>query len=491
MRSTRLLVSIVAVGAAASLGPGGCSCNSSSSGSPPAQDQNNDAASDDSGESTPTPEGGSEASTVVEAGAVAEGGTTYAEAGGDGAIAPPAVTYNVCPDNGPTNTSFANAYPLTLDSSGFADLGAGILQGSDDWFSWVAPKHDPAHVWVSYTVPTGDTTTLQLENENISSNDVGYDDSARTTNSQTLETYFETTNQGTFYSDISSNGSACTSFDYYVDALFCTDQYEDNDYETTGNESGPAPIALQTTAYSAPTTWATATANFSATINDLDPDFYSFVSPLHDPMSATVTYTEPTNETATLNIEVDNAATSDQGYDDSSRSTDSQTLNVVWEGNAQATYILDVQSGNSSSNGVCSSYTVALNGLWCTDEYEDNDTEDAAVTLPDTSSTPTTATISSLDPDYYIIPNPSTNGSCTVVYTVPTTSTQQLNLEVDSSGSQSDINYDDSPTMTSTTSTTATWTLTVNWTSEDSPEYLDVSASAKDCTTYTISCTSN
>jgi hypothetical protein len=396
----------------------------------------------------------------------------------------------VCPDNSPTNTSFANAYSLTLNSSGFADLGAGVLQGSDDWFSWTAPKHDPAHVWVSYTVPTGNTTTLQLENENISSSDVGYDDSARTTNSQTLETYFETTNQGTFYSDISSNGSSCQSFDYYVDALFCTDQYEDNDYETTGNESGPAPITLQTTAYSAPTTWATATANFSATINDLDPDFYSFVAPLHDPMSATVTYTEPTNETATLNIEVDNSATNDQGYDDSSRSTNSQTLNVVWEGNAAATYILDVQSGNSSSNGVCSSYTVALNGLWCTDNYEDNDTEDTAVTLPDTTTTPTTATISSLDPDYYIIPTPAANGSCVVTYTVPTTSTQQLNLEVDSSGDQSDINYDDSPTMTSTTSTTATWTLTVTWTSSDTPEYLDVSASAQECTTYTIQCTS-
>jgi len=345
-------------------------------------------------------------------------------------------------------------------------------------------------VWISYTVPAGGTAQLQLEDLNIGDHDITYDDTSRATASQTLDTYFETTATGTFYSDISSNDTTCQQFDYYVDALFCTDQYEDNDTEQT-----PYALTFATTGYSAPTTWATAAVStVNATINDLDPDYYSVVAPLHDPMSASVSYSEPAGETAELNLEVYNSGGNDQGYDDTSRTTPSQTLNVVWEpAAAGGTYVVYVSSGNSTSDGVCTANTVTVNGLWCTDNYEDNDTLATPSTLPDTSSTPATATVTSLDPDYYALPAASqtVNGTCTVTYTIPTTSTQQLNIEVyDSTGD--DNGYDDSPTMTASTSTTNTWTLTVNWTATTYPTTeLNVTASQQDCTTYTISCTSN
>ena len=147
----------------------------------------------------------------------------------------------------------------------------------------------------------------------------------------------------------------------------------------------------------------------------------------------------------------------------------------MFEGTAGGTYYLHV---SSNKDGVCAPYTAAINGLWCTDNYEDNDTFATAAALP---STATTATISGLDEDFYVINSPSTNGSCSVSYTVAAGSTQQLSIEVDDIG---DHYIDNMDTSRSTTSQT----LTVSWTSTDSPYSLHVTASAQECTTYTITC---
>jgi hypothetical protein len=500
MRSTRLLISIVAVGTAASLGPGGCSCNSSSSSSPPAQ---GDDAGDDSGQQTTPDGGGSEASTPVEAGGATEAGTpteagTVSEAG-SGTVsdagpppdidAAPTATYNVCPDTSPTNTSFTSAYTLGLDAYGFGALTAGVVTDSDEYFVWTPPKHDPTHVWVSYTVPSASSDTqLSLVNYNASHTNIADDPTSRTGLSQTLETYFETNgNQSIYFTDVGSNETTCQPFNYYVDALFCTDQYEDNDTETT-----PAPLTFATTQGSG-TTWATANVSINGTINDLDDDYYSVVAPLSDPMSASVSYTVAATESEQLGLVVYDPSDTNVGDDPTERSGTSQTLNVVWEAKKQATYVVYVSSGNSTSNAVCTANTVAVNGLWCTDNYEDNDTISTPATLPDTSSTPATATISSLDDDYYTLPDSAQtlSGTCTVTYTVPTTSDQQLNIVVYDS-QQTNIGDDGSPTQVSSSGGMTTWQLAVDWsTSTYSAETLYVSAGEEACTQYTITCSAD
>ncbi|MGH7272114.1 MAG: hypothetical protein ACREJ3_16915, partial [Polyangiaceae bacterium] len=197
--------------------------------------------------------------------------------------------------------------------------------------------------------------------------------------------------------------------------------------------------------------------------------------PLSDPMSASVTYTRPAGDTVNLDLIVNDSTNKYVNEDTSARTMASQTLSTVWEATAGETYRVEV---HSNTNGVCADYSAAFNGLWCTDGFEDNDTFATAKAIP---ATATIATVTNNDDDWYTITGPGTNGSCTVTYTVPTGSTQQLNVVVVDSSSGY-INED------TTARSGSTQTLTASWVSTDAPYAVHVSASQQECTQYTITC---
>ena len=88
-------------------------------------------------------------------GATTDGATTDGETadGGDAAIAdlPVPDLTGVCPENAPTNVSFAAAAPLpTLDAYGRVRVGAGVSAGNDDGSRSTHPSTTP-YGWRSTT----------------------------------------------------------------------------------------------------------------------------------------------------------------------------------------------------------------------------------------------------------------------------------------------------------------------------------------------------
>jgi hypothetical protein len=481
MRSTGIIFSISALALGAmTFGAGACN---SSSGTPPAQGTGADSGGQGDDGSTGSSSGGSSSGGSSSGGSSSGGSSSGGSSSGgsssggsssggsdSGIDLPPPDLSNVCPDSNPTNLTFATADSLPLDTYGQARVGAGVIQGSDDWFSFVAPKHDPANILVNYTVGAGNTSQLRLDDYVTTDNFVTNDTTTRTLSSQTLSTFFETTAQETYSVRIQSSTATCTPFDLFVKALYCTDQYEDNDDTTQC-----ATIPLTSTAYTAPTTWATDNANISATIDGLDDDWYTITAPLSDPMSTSVTYTRPAGDTVTLRLDIYDNLANFVTNDTTARSMATQTLNTIWEGTAGTAYRIRVQS---NTDDVCADYTAAFVGLWCTDNYEDDDTFATAKALP---ATATPATITSGDDDWYILTGPGANGSCNVTYTVPAGSTQQLRVDVYDVGNNF-INND------TTTRSSSTQTLSATWTSSDAPYAVRVQASALECTSYTITC---
>jgi hypothetical protein len=456
MRSTGLLVAVSAVALCMA------ACTSTTVIAPTPVRSTDDASTDDA--STTTDDG----STPSTNDASPDSGSTV-----QGNLPPPNLS-NVCPDNNPTNTAFAMAQSIPVNSAGQARIGAGVIGGSDDWFTFVAPKHDPTLVQTNYTVSPGDTTTLTLDVYDTTDSFVANDHSSRTTNSQSLNATFEANAGASYYARVESDNSAtCTPLDFYVQSLYCTDPYEDNDSTTQC-----APIALTSTAFAAPTTWATSTAKFNATIDGYDEDWYSFTAPLSDPMSTSVTYTRPAADTVTLTLDIHDSTDSFVANDHSARTTASQTLNTVWEAVAGAQYRIRVLSG---SQGVCADYSVAINGLWCTDNFEDNDTQATAKSITEGVAVP--ATVTSGDDDWYVLPAAPTNGSCSVTYTAQgATDTSTLTLDLyDMTGSF--VANDHS------SRNTASQTLTASWTNAGAkPHYALVRSDNLFCEPYTINC---
>ncbi len=479
MRSNGILFSISALALGAmTFAAGACNSSSGSPAAPPPPGDDSGQGDDGAtGSSSGASSSGASSSGASSSGASSSGSSSGASSSGSssgdaGTGLPPPNLSNVCPDSNPTNLTFATAESLTLDTIGEARVGAGVITGSDDWFSFVAPKHDPANILVNYTVGTGNTSQLRLDDYDTTDSYVANDTSTRTLSSQTLSTFFETTAQETYSVRIQSNSATCTPFDLYVKSLYCTDQYEDND-----DTSQCAAIPLSATAFTAPTTWATDNASINATIDGLDDDWYAVTAPLSDPMAASVTYTRPAGDTVTLRLDIHDATDNFVTNDTSPRAMATQTLNTIWEGTAGTTYRVRVQSDTEK---VCANYSAAFQGLWCTDNFEDDDTFATAKAIP---ATATPATVTSGDDDYYLITGPGANGSCSVTYTVPAGSTQQLRVDVYDVGDNF-INNDTSARSG------ATQTLSAAWTASDAVPYaVRVQASsATECTSYTITC---
>src|SRR5262249_14649597 len=93
-----------------------------------------------------------------------------------------------------------------------------------------------------------------------------------------------------------------------------------------------------------------------------------------------------------------------------------------------------------------------------------------------------TATISSLDDDYYLFQNPAADGGCTLTYTVPFASSQQIGMGVyDADG----VRIDESEFPRSGPSQT----LSVEWKAGDKrPATLWIAAFEEECTTYQVTC---
>lgn len=405
---------------------------------------------------------GSAGANAAGAGGVNAGGAAGAAGSGSTDLPPPDLS-GVCPgpDQYETNNTQATAHALTLDSQGRVRIGAGVTQSDEDFYSFTAPKHDPVQVFTNYTVGAGNTSSLSLTAYDATQSYITDDSHARTTPSDTLNIFWEADAGANYTLDVASSTDTCTPYDLYIKALSCTDSYEDND-----DQSHAAPITLD----------SSSKADFDATIDGLDDDYYSFTAPKADPVSAVVTYTRPANDQDDLSLTIYDATSSYVTDDSTNRTTTTQTLTTVWQAAAAgAIYHVGV---SASEDGVCAPYNVKFNGLWCTDSFEDNDDFATAKTLPSGTQN---ATITSSDDDYYRL-SAGSSGTCTVTYTVPANSAQQLSLTLYDSN-QGYITDD------STKRTGNTQTLTTSWTNSNAvPAYVNVSASEKECTSYTISC---
>jgi hypothetical protein len=276
-----------------------------------------------------------------------------------------------------------------------------------------------------------------------------------------LHAEFEATAGGTYALAVRSDNATCTAYELDINALVCTDAYEDNDTQQTA-----ATIALDAT---------TQKASLSATIDGRDDDYYKFTAPKKDPIKVTGTYTRPAGDTADLSLTIYDQTGTYVIDDSASRTQASETMQTVWESAAAGeTYYIKI---NSSLNDVCAAYDVAIDGLTCTDSLEDNDDFASAKALSGSQS----LTISALDDDYFTFTPAGATGTCTVTYTPSSTGTQQLGITLYSA--TQDYITDDH-----TARTGASQTLTVSWASGDSPHYVKVDASDNECTTYTINC---
>lgn len=339
-------------------------------------------------------------------------------------------------------------------------FAAEITTGNDDYFQFTTPKGDPANVTVRYTVAGVATTELQLFVSDATQTTVASDTSARTTPSQTLQANWQSSAQGNYFIQLTSNSATCQAYDLSIDAYQCTDQYEDNDTSST-----PAQITL-----------TNSKATVLASIQQGDDDWYTFTTAKADPVQTQVSYTRPAVDTTALQLFAQDATGTTVASDTSARSMPSQTLSTLWESVAGAAYRMQVTSNGAN---VCAPYQMAINSIVCTDAFEDNDTAQTPSTLPKASSQ--NATISSLDPDFYKLTSPAATGSCTVTYTVAGTSSQQLQIFLtDATGT----------TIASDTAarTGASQTLTTSWVSGQVPVILQVVGSVTDCQAYTVSC---
>ena len=114
-----------------------------------------------------------------------------------------------------------------------ASAHAGISVADEDWYSFSAPKSDPATIRVTYTVPDGVDTNLALYATDVAGDTIDGDSkTGRSGLSQTLSVTFESAVGHSYRADVSSNGDACVAYDLTVDTLSCTDVYEDNDEDS-------------------------------------------------------------------------------------------------------------------------------------------------------------------------------------------------------------------------------------------------------------------
>jgi hypothetical protein len=315
---------------------------------------------------------------------------------------------------------------------------------------------------VSYSVGALGTANLSFDVRTASDDYKIGDDTTRTGQSQVLSAVFESEAAAHYAVHVMSDSETCTPYSLKVNSAVCTDDYEDND------DFGAAKAI--------PLTGADKTAAINPTIDGLDKDYFSFDAPKADPVAVTLTYTRPPQDTVDLSLYAYNQTQNYVNGDDKDRTGNSETVTVVWEPQqAGETQYLAV---SSSVEGTCADYSLSIQGLYCTDSFEDNDSYEQAKALPTGSQT---AMVTSLDDDYYTLPDTTAAGSCTVSYSVTGSSAQQLVVYLYDS-TQSYISGDE------TERTGKTQTLTASWTADEHPHFVVVKANEEECTNYTILC---
>lgn len=406
------------------------------------------------------------AGSGTEGGSAGAGNGTGGLTGEAGSAGSGAVDPAVCdgPDQYEKNNTFATAKAVSFNTNGALSISAGVQTADEDYYSITTPKADPVSVEVSYAVGALGTANLSFDVRTASDDYKTGDDTTRTGQSQVLSAVFESEATAHYAVHVMSDSESCTPYALKVNSTVCTDDYEDNeDFDA---------------AYAIPLTGADKTASISPTIDGLDKDYFSFKAPKADPVAVTVTYTRPPQDTVDLSL---NAYNQTQNYvtgDEKDRTGNSETFTIMWEPQeAGETQYLAV---SSSVDGTCADYSLSIQGLYCTDDYEDNDSFSQARALPAGSHT---AKVIDSDPDYYTIPAATGAGSCTVSYTTTGSSSQQLVVTLyGATGADAYISTDD------TARTGASQTLTATWTADESPHYVAVTASQPECTSYTILC---
>jgi hypothetical protein len=181
----------------------------------------------------------------------------------------------------------------------------------------------------------------------------------------------------------SAPASACTAsaLPSPVDLCDLPDPTEPNSYRA------PARLTLEPTC-----------ASISALAADKDQDAYRFVAEKSDPVSIEVSYT--TEHRTDLAIDVRDLEDRSVARVDDLRSGPSESIKKVIRAGAGSTYDVRVDGANV---GLCQAYNLRVDAHYCSDEFEDNDTEGTATKLSFDGSGKQTlsATAHQDDQDFY------------------------------------------------------------------------------------------
>ncbi|MDB4986128.1 MAG: hypothetical protein JWN04_1306 [Myxococcaceae bacterium] len=192
----------------------------------------------------------------------------------------------------------------------------------------------------------------------------------------------------------------CLPYALRVSPRYCTDAFEDNDS-----------IARSTKLQSSSGPTAAPALRVEATISQGDPDFYQFVTPKADPVLIGGSYTVADGDTLQLHRSVENA--SGLGTIDvaGTRVGASESFSDWLVSNTQGAVF---RARLEATGTGCASYRMLFDVAACSDDYEDNDSETAAATIPIGSSIEASAFRG--DDDYYDVSRLTEDGTCTLSY---------------------------------------------------------------------------
>jgi len=145
-------------------------------------------------------------------------------------------------------------------------------------------------------------------------------------------------------------------------------------------------------------------AALTATTGSSDEDAYRFVANKSDPVLIELSYAA--SDSTDLYVEVvDQAGKTTPLGDKTARSAPSEQISSAFKATAGQAYDLRVRSRKI---GACQSYALRVDEKYCTDQYEDNDTEGtpAKLTLDANRKATVEGTIHELDNDFFQIVTP-------------------------------------------------------------------------------------
>lgn len=138
----------------------------------------------------------------------------------------------------------------------------------------------------------------------------------------------------------------------------------------------PDPTEPNTYRYPAKLTLEPTCASISALAADKDQDAYRFVAPRSDPVAIELSYTS--DHRADLAIDVRDLEDRSVVRVTDLRSGPTESIKRVIRAGAGATYDVRVDGANV---GLCQAYNLRVDARYCTDDFEDNDTEGKATKL--------------------------------------------------------------------------------------------------------------